>query len=161
MACSRRNGLRTQDPSRSAISRNSRVSRSSRNCRRQLFFYPAFLGIPYAQPPVENLRWEAPRTNQLHGTVNATRYGISCTQFASTATNVYNRDVLEFKIADFNRTREDCLTLSVWTPRHARNLPVLIFFYGGDWYTGGQDTPYQIPAQWVQRTKDLIVVVPK
>ena len=75
--------------------------------------------------------------------------------------NIVNRDVLEYNIRDTNATGEDCLTLSVWAPGRARKLPVIVFFYGGGWYTWGQDTPYLIPTQWVQRTKDLIVVVPK
>ncbi|KAI9710743.1 MAG: hypothetical protein M1820_002576 [Bogoriella megaspora] len=119
-----------------------------------------FLGIPYAQPPVEELRWEAPRANRLPSSVNATAFGRSCTQFVTTTANVFTRDVLEFNIRDANTTGEDCLTLSVWTPQHAESLPVVVFFYGGGWYAGGQDIPYQIPTQWVQRTRDLIVVVP-
>lgn len=120
-----------------------------------------FLGVPYAQPPVGELRWEAPRANRLPRSLDATAYGRSCTQFLGTAANVFTRDVLEFNIGNINTTGEDCLTLSVWTPQHAKNLPVIVFFYGGGWYTGGQDIPYQIPTQWVQRTKDLVVVVPK
>ncbi|KAK4987195.1 hypothetical protein LTR50_004796 [Elasticomyces elasticus] len=82
---------------------------------------------------------------------------------------------------------EDCLTLSVWTPAnpipaaggsnldhewngeghewnregHGRKhpgLPVLVFIYGGGFTTGGEDVPYQIPAQWVERTQDHVVV---
>jgi cholinesterase len=126
--------------------------------------YPSvrqFLGIPYAQPPVEELRWEAPQALQLPQSVNATALGRSCTQFLATIPSVANQDVLEFNIQDANSTGEDCLTLSVWTPQHAKGLPVLVFIYGGGWYWGGQNEPYQIPTQWVQRTKDLIVVVPK
>jgi carboxylesterase type B len=78
-----------------------------------------------------------------------------------TSANVFTRDIFELNIADVNSSGEDCLTLSVWTPQHAQRLPVIVFFYGGGWYTGGQNTPYQIPTQWVQRTKDLIVVVLK
>lgn len=120
-----------------------------------------FLGIPYAQPPVEELRWEAPRANQLPPSVNATAYGISCLQFLPTADNLYTKDVLEFNIANINSTGEDCLTLSIWTPQQAEDLPVIVFFYGGGWYNGGQDIKYQIPTQWVQRTKNLVIVVPK
>ncbi|KAF2111296.1 carboxylesteras-like protein [Lophiotrema nucula] len=119
-----------------------------------------FLGIPYAQPPIGELRWEAPRANQLPPSVNATAYGTSCTQPNVILPNVFNTFLPEYNIADTNTTGEDCLTLSVWTPERARKLPVLVHFYGGGWYTGGQDTPYLIPTQWVQRTKDLIVVVP-
>lgn len=39
-----------------------------------------FLGIPYAQPPVGDLRWEPPLANKFTSPVNATAYGTSCTQ---------------------------------------------------------------------------------
>ncbi|KAL9077265.1 MAG: hypothetical protein Q9157_003456 [Trypethelium eluteriae] len=123
-------------------------------------FVRQFLGIPYAQPPVGELRWEAPRPDHLPQSVNATSYGTSCTQFMGTIPNLFNKDVLEYNIGNLNIAGEDCLTLSIWTPQRATNLPVIVFFYGGGWYTGGQDTPYQIPTQWVERTKDLVVVVP-
>lgn len=126
--------------------------------------YPSvrqFLGIPYAKPPVGELRWEAPQVKDLPPAVNATAYGRSCSQFVTTVPNMFNTDVLEYNIADANSTGEDCLTLSVWTPQRARKLPVIVFFYGGGWYAGGQNAPYLIPTQWVQRVKDLIVVVPK
>jgi carboxylesterase type B len=56
---------------------------------------------------------------------------------------------------------EDCLTLSIWAPRHHTTeeaLPVLIFFYGGAFLLGGTDVPYQLPQQWIQRTQSHIVV---
>jgi cholinesterase len=120
-----------------------------------------FLGIPYAQPPVGDLRWEAPQTISLPNSVDAITYGRPCTQFLTTVPNVFNTDIFEFNVKNLNITGEDCLTLSVWTPEVAKNLPVVVFFYGGGWYTGGQDIPYQLPTQWIQRTKDLVVVVPK
>ncbi|KAJ4413451.1 hypothetical protein N0V82_008525 [Gnomoniopsis sp. IMI 355080] len=79
--------------------------------------------------------------------------------------SLYVHDVLEFNLQGINTTgamSEDCLTLSVWAPNTngtARSLlPVLIFIYGGGFTTGGQDVPYQIPAQWVNRTPDHLVV---
>ncbi|KAF2841707.1 acetylcholinesterase [Patellaria atrata CBS 101060] len=119
-----------------------------------------FLGVPYAQPPLGELRWEAPRANRLPRTVNATEYGLACTQFLPSAPNAYQEVQPQFNNRDLNSSGEDCLTLSVWTPERARKLPVMVYLYGGGWYTGGQDTPYLIPTQWVQRTKDLIVVTP-
>jgi len=90
--------------------------------------------------------------------------------------SLYVRDVLQFNLQGLNTTgsiSEDCLTLSVWAPSNATSgngwsshhhnnggegLPVFIFFYGGGFSTGGQDVPYQIPAQWVNRSPDHIVV---
>ncbi|KAF2445006.1 carboxylesterase [Karstenula rhodostoma CBS 690.94] len=118
-----------------------------------------FLGIRYAQPPVGDLRWEPPLANKLSSPVNATAYGRSCTQPEPLTPNLENTDIPELAIQNKD-TGEDCLTLSLWTPTNATKLPVVIFFYGGGWYTGGQDVPYTIPTQWVQRTKDLIVVKP-
>lgn len=66
---------------------------------------------------------------------------------------------------------EDCLTMSVWAPAGARDdvdgegaaapllLPVLIWFYGGGFATGGIDVPYQIPTRWIERSQEHIVVV--
>lgn len=123
---------------------------------------PQYLGIPFAQPPVGPLRWEPPLRNTFssRSTVNATKFGRSCTQFDYPLPTVTNQDVLELNIQNTD-TGEDCLTLSVWTSSKKSKLPVLVFFYGGGWYTGGQDVPYQNPTQWIERTKDLIVVIPK
>lgn len=66
---------------------------------------------------------------------------------------------------------EDCLTISVWTPAKAAEearktasnagLPVLIWFYGGGFATGGTDVPYQDPTHWIERSQSHIVVVYK
>lgn len=57
---------------------------------------------------------------------------------------------------------EDCLTISIWTPTKAldadEGLPVLIWFYGGGFATGGIDVPYQIPVDWIERSQSHIVV---
>ncbi|KAI5361170.1 Putative carboxylesterase, type B, carboxylesterase type B, carboxylesterase type B, active [Septoria linicola] len=133
-----------------------------------------FLGIPFAQPPVEELRWAAPQPlSQPHKHIEATKLPPSCPQsLTETGTDVYTQDVLEFNLQGLNKTgsiSEDCLTLSVWTPtqekcsqkskkQSKKGLPVLVYVYGGSFSTGGQDVPYQIPAQWVDRAPDHIVV---
>jgi cholinesterase len=89
-----------------------------------------FLGIPYAEPPLGELRFEPPRANKLPVAVNATTIGKSCTQFTNKLSP--NEDP-EYSIADGGHTGEDCLTLSVWAPQDATNLPVLVYFYGGGW----------------------------
>ena len=133
-----------------------------------------FLGIPYAQSPLNELRWEPPRAlpkNASTTTIEATKLPPSCQQFLSrTGTSIYIDSVLQFNLQGLNTTgavSEDCLTLSVWTPTlsfkssahsHSKLLPVLIFIYGGAFQGGGQDVSYQLPPQWVQRTQDHIVV---
>ncbi|KAH8663828.1 Alpha/Beta hydrolase protein [Ilyonectria robusta] len=124
-----------------------------------------FLGIPYAKPPIGDLRWDRPHPVEEFGDIQAKKLPPSCPQYLGVSRgNFYSQEVLEFNLQGLNKTgsiSEDCLTLSVWTPLGARrgdNLPILIYIYGGGFSTGGQDVPYQIPTQWVQRTKSHIVV---
>lgn len=122
-----------------------------------------FLGIAYAEPPLGSLRWESPQPpHNAPLSINAASLGSSCKQpFLTTPPTVFTEDVSEFNIKDANATTEDCLTLSIWAPEAAPSLPVIVFLYGGGWYSWGQRVPYQNPTQWVERAKDLIVVVPK
>ncbi|KAJ6528103.1 Alpha/Beta hydrolase protein, partial [Mycena capillaripes] len=55
---------------------------------------------------------------------------------------------------------EDCLTLNIWAPTHPHgtSLPVLVWFFGGGFVTGGANSLYYNPTQWVQRTQAHIVV---
>ncbi|KAL1587289.1 hypothetical protein WHR41_04432 [Cladosporium halotolerans] len=141
-----------------------------------------FLGIPFAHPPTGDLRWAAPQPlSQPDQDVEAKELGPSCMQFLNTnASSVYLNQVLEYNLQGLNRTgdiSEDCLRLSVWAPNKgghrgrgrgrgkehgrggkAETLPVLVYFYGGGFSTGGMDVPAQIPTQMVQRTQDHIVV---
>ena len=133
-----------------------------------------FLGIPFAQPPVGRLRWEPPQEldqSARKNHVNATQLPPSCPQYLTTTVDsLFKADVLEFNLQGLNvsgAVSEDCLTLSVWTPtlsprqaskKNITGLPVFIFIYGGAWQNGGQDVPYQLPSQWIQRTKSHVVV---
>lgn len=130
-----------------------------------------YLGIPYAEPPVGERRWTAPRLlAQPDADVRATRLPASCMQYLTRrGDTIYTRDVLEYNLQGLNTTgavSEDCLTLSVWAPASASNAtttannkyPVIIFVHGGAFDTGGQDVPYQIPARWVNRDPHHIVV---
>ncbi|SPO06991.1 related to triacylglycerol lipase V precursor [Cephalotrichum gorgonifer] len=125
-----------------------------------------FLGIPYAKPPVNDLRFAPPEPAPPFGELDATELPPSCMQYALTSPMVTTNEVLEFNLGGLNGTTgpisEDCLTLSIWAPRGGRKtkkaLPVLIFFYGGAFFGGGTDVPYQLPSQWIQRTQGHIVV---
>ncbi|KAK0631503.1 acetylcholinesterase [Immersiella caudata] len=124
-----------------------------------------FLGIPYAKPPLGDLRFAPPQRALPFGSLNATKMPPSCMQYIGSTPNIIINDVLEFNIGGSNasdplHTSEDCLTLSIWAPRNPKKkgLPVLVFFYGGAFLNGGTDVPYQIPTQWIQRTQNLIVV---
>ena len=85
----------------------------------------AFKGIPYAEPPVGNLRWRMPRSARAWpGVLDASRFGPSCMQ------------------PGVPNVSEDCLTLNVWRPAapSARPLPVMVWIHGGALVRGGAST---------------------
>jgi para-nitrobenzyl esterase len=90
-----------------------------------------FKGVPYAAPPVGELRWRAPRPAAAwNGVRQALDFGHACPQTAS-------KDV---KLADIS---EDCLTLNVWAPasRSGRRLPVMVWLHGGAFENGSSRMP--------------------
>src|SRR5690348_8296403 len=86
----------------------------------------AWLGIPYARPPVGDLRWRAPEPPAAwSGTREATRFAPPCAQLASPFGGI--EDVPLGRPAG----SEDCLYLNVWAPPDARALPVMVWIHGG------------------------------
>ena len=97
----------------------------------------SFRGIPYAEPPLGDLRFRAPRPARAwEGVREALDFGAAAPQIVTT-------DVTE---SGNNVVNEDCLTLNVWTPRlYGAPLPVMVWIHGGAliegssrnyWYNG-------------------------
>jgi para-nitrobenzyl esterase len=84
----------------------------------------AWLGIPFAEPPVGALRWRAPRPPKpWNGVREALRFGPACAQMATQLGSAGKEgDVVG---------SEDCLTLNVYAPPSARGLPVMLWIHGG------------------------------
>ena len=95
----------------------------------------AFLGIPYAAPPVGRNRWRAPQAApRWQGIRAAKRFAANCWQHLSPAgVGPWTREYVPH-----GRVSEDCLYLNIWTPapdvRH--RLPVLIWVPGGGFTSG-------------------------
>ncbi len=96
----------------------------------------AFLGLPYAAPPVGNLRWRAPspplRWNDVR---DATHYGSRCMQGRNAALDMVFQDSGE---------SEDCLYLNVFAPADAKaksKLPVMFWIHGGGYLGGSGSEP--------------------
>jgi para-nitrobenzyl esterase len=106
----------------------------------------AFLGIPYAAPPVEGLRWRPPMPPaRWKGVRLATEFASHCMQ-----PTIY-QDMI-FRDPGIS---EDCLTLNIWTPAKRNGgakdskakLPVMVWIYGGGYLAGGTSEPRQDGAQ--------------
>lgn len=85
-----------------------------------------FRGIPYAEAPVGERRWQPPVAKApWQGVLDAEAFGPPCFQpeERGAANNIYAEELGEMS--------EDCLTLNVWAPEGATNAPVLVWIHGG------------------------------
>ena len=88
----------------------------------------AYQGVPYAAPPVGELRWRAPEPPiAWAGVKDTVAFGPSCIQISTDRANA--NEVIGGV--------EDCLTLNIWRPRDATGpLPVIVFIHGGFFLAG-------------------------
>ena len=109
----------------------------------------AFLGIPFAAPPVGKLRWQPPQpAHPWQGVRKADAFGPRCMQ-----RTVYSDMVFRDK-----GPSEDCLYLNVWTPAQSASerLPVMFWIYGGGFQAGATSEPRQ---EGMNLAKKGVVVV--
>ncbi|ESO84915.1 hypothetical protein LOTGIDRAFT_85685, partial [Lottia gigantea] len=90
-----------------------------------------FLGIPFAEPPVGELRFQKPVPHaKFTSTYDATEYGLPCSQ------KIFRSKLSLMK--NVNKTGEDCLHLNIFVPKIVGNekYPVMLFIYGGSFIHG-------------------------
>jgi para-nitrobenzyl esterase len=108
-----------------------------------------FRGIPYARPPVGELRWRAPlQLPRWRGVREATAFGAACYQPPSRGGSIYHNTHAAMS--------EDCLFLNVWAPANARSAPVLVWIHGGSLATGAGSEAMYDGSRFAER--GLIVV---
>uniref|UniRef100_A0A0L8G7V6 Carboxylic ester hydrolase n=1 Tax=Octopus bimaculoides TaxID=37653 RepID=A0A0L8G7V6_OCTBM len=117
-----------------------------------------FLGIPFAQPPVGNLRFRQARpTRPWSGVKETKKHVSSCVQVKDTAfgdfegSNMWNPNTV---------MSEDCLYLNIWAPSEARksrlNLATMIWIYGGA-FMSGSSTLDIYDGRWLAASENVIV----
>ena len=111
----------------------------------------SYRGIPFAKPPVEDLRWKAPvDAGKDDGVYEALYYGKSGiqTEAASERASLYDQG-------------EDCLTLNVWTAASSdtsSQKPVMVFFPGGGFGWGGTADPIYDGQNFAEAHPDIVLV---
>lgn len=104
----------------------------------------AFLGIPYAAPPVRELRWRDPQPPaKFTGAFHADRFAPQCVQ--------QQRGIETNQYSGAEVTSEDCLYLNVWAKTGAKRAPVVVFIHGGGFFIGSGSMPLYAGEQVAQR----------
>ncbi|MFK7848111.1 MAG: carboxylesterase/lipase family protein [Rhodothermales bacterium] len=110
-----------------------------------------FRGIPFAQPPVGDLRWRAPEpVKNWEGVRKADGFGPRCMQRPLFSDMMFRSDGMS----------EDCLYLNVWTPARSADekLPVLVYFYGGGLFTG-DGSEYRYDGESISREGIVAITI--
>jgi para-nitrobenzyl esterase len=96
----------------------------------------AFLTVPFAAPPSGENRWRPPQPREPYdGPLDATAPGAACPQDPNSALA---------RFTPIPPADEDCLTLNVWAPSDARDLPVMFWIHGGGFTAGSAHQAYYI-----------------
>ena len=100
----------------------------------------AFLGVPYAAPPIGNLRWRGPQAVAAWaGVRHADKFGNICIQNALKPGSFYQVEFYESP----EPMSEDCLYLNLWTAASssAEKRPVMVWIHGGGFVEGSGSLP--------------------
>src|SRR5450759_3827653 len=109
-----------------------------------------YRGIPFAAPPVGDLRWRAPEpAAKWEGVRQAVKFGPSCVQGMRAP-----------GAGQGPESSEDCLYLNVWTPAKSPHdgIPVLVWIYGGGFNAGATSEPNYSGEKLAQKGVVLVSI---
>ncbi|WP_436127926.1 carboxylesterase/lipase family protein [Acidovorax sp. LjRoot117] len=121
----------------------------------------AWKGLPFAKPPVGDLRWQPPAEPAAWtGERDATRFGSACLQmgrlYGPGANNRFDDTIGQTLGTPVGN--EDCLTLNIWRPANGdNNLPVLLFLHGGSGISGYTADPVYDGAALARKANAVVV----
>src|SRR5579871_343107 len=114
-----------------------------------------FQGIPYAKPPVKNLRWRPPQAvDRWTKPLIATNRGAACFQDADLCTKIGGGNPEPPPLS------EDCLYLKVWTPdlTTTADLPVMVWIHGGGFTIGAGALPPYVGTPLAKREAVVVTI---
>lgn len=119
-------------------------------------YYVVYKGIPYAKPPVGDLRWKAPKEPEpWEGVYQAKEFSAKCPQ-EETYFGLYKKEFYN-NPAFLRPSNEDCLYLNIWVPKTStKKKPVAFWIHGGG-FSGGYSSEIEFDGEAYCR-KDIILV---
>lgn len=115
----------------------------------------AYLGIPFAAPPVGDRRWKAPAPPETwQGVREGSKSSAACYQEPPATFGPFTPEfIISLPMS------EDCLYLNVWTPaRHAEPLPVMVWIHGGGYGSGSNAIPIYNGSRLAARGAVVIAI---
>jgi para-nitrobenzyl esterase len=124
----------------------------------------AWLGIPYAKPPVGNLRWQPPQApDAWTGVRSAKGFADACTQIGGLfGPPPRGKDYSAIAETFYKPVgSEDCLSLNIWRPLNddGTKLPVIVFIHGGSNVVGASYDPIYLGGNLANNANAIVVTV--
>lgn len=121
----------------------------------------SWLGIPYAKPPIGNLRWKAPvDSDSWEGILETIEFPQAPLQYANWMGCVNEEEILNNKLIG----NEDCLYLNIWAPKKGdtrlpEDLPVYVYIYGGANIVGQSNFPIYYGGNLANKANCVVVTM--
>lgn len=120
-------------------------------------WYTEYLGVPYAKPPVGELRWKAPQPLDPSDSVyDAVKFAGRAMQ-PEGSSPPWDKDFYDDPNYEPAFT-EDCLYMNIWAPKNAENCPVALWIHGGAFMGGNASSKTFDGAEYCRRGVILVSI---